>query len=432
MELSTTRTPDSNARSAMADIVCLIQDRPLSGVRILALEQMQALPNATQLLSRFGADVIKVEAPERGDSGRAAQPAAVVNPGDAPVGATFLRNNAGKRSIAVDLKDPRGRAVVLELATRVDVVAENLGPGRAERLGLAYDDVRAANRAAVYLSISGFGAAGDSPYATWPAYAAVAEAMSGIYEHARRAGHAPVVNPVGGLGDTGTGLYAVIGVLAALRHRDRTGQGQFVDVSMYDAMLAMCDIVTNFWSLGLRREPDRDLPNPVILDSFRARDGWLMLQVSRRHQFDRFADLLGRPEWKDDERLATPWGWAEHLEDIVRPAVEAWAGGLGKAEAARQLAEAGIAAAPCNTADDVVADPHVRAHHMLVEIPRFDDVAQPVLGAGNPVKLSAMPDQPSGRVPRLGEDTSAVLGELLGMDETAIKELRSAGVIGGQ
>jgi crotonobetainyl-CoA:carnitine CoA-transferase CaiB-like acyl-CoA transferase len=422
----------------MADIVCLIQDRdlpaegPLSGVRILSLEQMQALPNATQLLARFGADVIKVEAPARGDSGRAAQPAAVVNPGDAPVGATCLRNNGGKRSIAVDLKDARGRALILELAKHVDVVAENLGPGRAQRLGLAYDDIRAVNDAVIYLSISGFGAAGDSPYATWPAYAAVAGSMSGIYEHARRAGHAPVVNPVGGLGDTGTGLYGVIGVLTALRHRDRTGKGQLVDVSMFDAMLAICDIVTNFWSLGLRREPDSDLRNPVILDSFRARDGWLMLQVSRRHQFERFADLLGRPEWKDDERLATPWGWADHVEDIIRPAVEAWASGLDKAEAARQLAAAGIAAAPCNSADDVVVDPHVRAHRMLVEIPRFDGVEQPVLAAGNPVKLSAVPDEPSGQVPRLGEDTAEVLGELLGMDETAIKELRSAGVIGGQ
>ena len=135
--------------------------QPLSGVRILALEQMQALPNATQLLARLGADVIKVEAPERGDSGRAAQPAAVVNPGDAPVGATFLRNNSGKRSIAIDLKSDRGRKLVLELAERVDVVAENLGPGRAERLGLSYADLAAANPRVVYVSVSGFGAAGD-------------------------------------------------------------------------------------------------------------------------------------------------------------------------------------------------------------------------------------------------------------------------------
>jgi crotonobetainyl-CoA:carnitine CoA-transferase CaiB-like acyl-CoA transferase len=404
--------------------------QPLSGVRILALEQMQALPNATQLLARLGADVIKVEAPDRGDSGRAAQPAAVVNDGDVSVGATFLRNNSGKRSIAIDLKSERGRQLVLDLAGHVDVVAENLGPGRADRLGLSYADVSGANPAVVYLSISGFGATGDSPYATWPAYAAVAEAMSGIYEHARRAGQAPIVNPVGGLGDTGTGLFAVIGILAALRHRDRTGEGQFVDVSMFDAMLAMCDIVTNYWSMGVRRDPDSDLRSPVILDSFRAADGWLMLQVSRGHQFERFADLLGRPEWKDDERLATPWGWADHVDDMIRPAVEAWASTRSKMDAARELAEAGIAAAPCNGADDVVHDPHVLAHHMLVEIPRLDGVDQPVLAAGNPVKLSRMADAPSNRVPRLGEHTASVLGELLGLDGTAVEELRGAGVVG--
>ena len=138
-------------------------EKPLSGVRILSLEQMQALPNATQLLARLGAEVIKVESPDRGDSGRAAQPAAVVHPGEAAVGATFLRNNSGKRSIAIDLKSEQGRALVLRLAEHVDVVAENLGPGRAARLGLDYAAVAASNPRIVYLSISGFGAAGDSP-----------------------------------------------------------------------------------------------------------------------------------------------------------------------------------------------------------------------------------------------------------------------------
>jgi crotonobetainyl-CoA:carnitine CoA-transferase CaiB-like acyl-CoA transferase len=406
-------------------------ERPLDGVRILALEQMQALPNATQLLGRLGAEVIKVESPAGGDSGRGAQPAAVVNPGDVAVGATFLRNNSGKKSIVIDLKSDRGRALVLELAGTVDVVCENLGPGRAERLGLGYDAVSAANPRIVYLSISGFGASGDSPYTTWPAYAAVAEAMSGIYEHSRQAHRPPIVNPVGGLGDTGTGLYGVIGILAALRHRDRTGKGQFVDVSMFDAMLAICDIVTNFWSMGVRRDPDADLRNPVILDSFRASDGWLMLQVSRRHQFERFADLLDQSEWKTDERLATPWGWADHATDIIRPAVEKWAATRTKADAARELAEAGIAAAPCNAPADVVRDPHAASHHMLVAIPRTDGVEQPVLAAGNPVKMSLLPDHPAGHIPRLGEHTSSVLSDLLGLDEAAVESLRQAGVIGG-
>jgi len=400
-------------------------------VRILALEQMQALPNATQLLGRLGAEIIKVESPIGGDSGRGAQPAAVVNPGDVAVGATFLRNNSGKKSIAVNLKADRGRALILDLAKTVDVVCENLGPGRAERLGLGYDAVSAANPRIVYLSISGFGAGGDSPYTTWPAYAAVAEAMSGIYEHARQAHRAPIVNPVGGLGDTGTGLFGVIGILAALRHRDQTGRGQFVDVSMFDAMLAMCDIVTNFWSMGVRRDPDADLRNPVILDSFKASDGWLMLQVSRRHQFERFADLLGHGDWKTDERLATPWGWADHTTDIIRPAVEEWAASRTKLEAARELAEAGIAAAPCNSAEDVVRDRHAINHHMVVEIPRSDGIDQPVLAAGNPVKMSLLADHPEGHLPRLGEHTSSVLHDLLGLDDAAVESLRQDGVVAG-
>jgi crotonobetainyl-CoA:carnitine CoA-transferase CaiB-like acyl-CoA transferase len=404
---------------------------PLDGVRVLALEQMQALPNATQLLARLGAEVIKVESPDRGDSGRSAQPAAMVNPGEIAVGATFLRNNSGKKSIAIDFRTQQGRDLVLELSQHVDVVCENLGPGRAEKLGLGYAAVSTANPRIVYLSISGFGTKGDSPYAAWPAYASVAEAMSGIYEHSRRAHQPPVVNPVGGLGDTGTGLFGVIGVLAALRHRDRSGVGQFVDVSMFDALLSICDVVTNYWSMGVRREPDSELRNPAILDSFRAADGWLMLQVSRRHQFERFADLLGRPEWKDDDRLATAWGWADHFEDIIRPAVEAWTSGRTKLEAARTLAESGIAAAPCNSADDVVDDPHVRAHRMLVEIPRYDEVDQPVLVAGNPVKMSLLPDEPAGRLPRLGEHTGQILGDLLGLDRGALDELGRQGIVGG-
>ena len=148
--------------------------RPLDGVRILALEQMQALPFATQLLARLGADVIKVEMPGRGDSGRAAKPAIVRENGEA-VGATFVRNNLSKRSIAVDYTTDRGRQLVADLAAKVDVVCENLGPGRAEKFGLGYDDL--SNPRLVYVSITGFGSLDPSPYAKWPAYAGVTEAM---------------------------------------------------------------------------------------------------------------------------------------------------------------------------------------------------------------------------------------------------------------
>jgi len=400
--------------------------KPLEGVRVLAAEQMQALPYATQLLSRLGADVVKVENPRGGDSGRGSD-AGMASPTGERIGSTFLRNNLGKRSVGIDLKDPRGRDLFVELAGHFDVVAENFKAGTMARLGLGYDTLAARWPALIYVSVSGFGGADTSPYASWPAYASVAEAMSGIYEFKRAPGQPPVVSPVGALGDISSGLFATIGVLAALRHRERTGLGQEVDVAMYDAMLSMTDIVTNFWSLGMQPEPGKRLPG--IMSGFEAADGWFIMQVSREHQFARLAATVGHPEWVDDPRFATRQGWADHLDDVVRPAVDAWAGDKSKLDVCRELAEAGLAVGPCNSAEDVLADPHVAAHHMLVEVPRTDGVEQPYLVPGNPVKLSKMTEGPETRVPWLGEHTAAVLGDELGLSADELAELGAAGVI---
>jgi crotonobetainyl-CoA:carnitine CoA-transferase CaiB-like acyl-CoA transferase len=402
--------------------------RPLDGVTVLAIEQMQVLPFATQMLARLGADVIKVEPPGRGDSGRQSLPAITRANGES-LGATFLRNNLCKRSIAVDVTTERGRDLVLELAGKVDVVAENMGPGRADRLGLGWKDMAQRHPRLVYVSISGFGTLDPSPYEKWPAYAVVAEAMSGMYEYARQPHQPPIVNPLGGIGDSGTGLYALVGVLAALRHRDRTGQGQLVDIAMYDAMVNLLDLAFNYWSLGLRRDPDEPRRLPLILDSFKARDGWVVLQVARPHQFARLAALLGRDEWTTDERFAGT-GWFEQWEAAVRPALEAWAADKSTLDTAKTLAEAGLAAAPCYSGAQVGTDEHVVAHRMVVEIPRADGVEQPVWVAGNPIKMSKVPDGPDRDYPALGEHTDEVLADLLGMDEGTLAELRSQGVVG--
>jgi len=400
--------------------------KPLDGVRILAAEQMQALPFATQLLARLGAEVVKVENPVGGDSGRGSD-AGMAAPDGSRIGSTFLRNNLDKTSVGLDLKHPRGRELFLELAGGFDVVAENFKAGTMDRLGLGYDVVSARWPRLIYVSVSGFGRADGSPYSAWPAYASVAEAMSGIYEFKRAPGQPPVVSPVGALGDISSGLFATIGVLAALRHRERTGLGQEVDVAMYDAMLSMTDIVTNFWSLGMQPEPGKRLPG--IMSGFEAADGWFIMQVSREHQFARLAATVGHPEWVDDPRFATRQGWADHLDDVVRPAVDAWAGDKSKLDVCRELAEAGLAVGPCNSAEDVLADPHVAAHHMLVEVPRTDGVEQPYLVPGNPVKLSKMTEGPETRVPWLGEHTAAVLGDELGLSADELAELGVAGVI---
>ena len=399
--------------------------KPLDGVRILALEQMQALPYATQLLARLGADVVKVESVKGGDLGRGSQPG-ITDPDGRFVGATYLRNNLDKKSICVDLKAPEGKQLILDLAPKFDIVAENFKGGALSRMGLGYDDIAAVHPGVIYLSVSGFGNTVETPYDGWPAYAAVAEAMSGIYDYKLEPGRPPAVSPVGALGDIGTALFGTIGILAALRHRDRTGLGQYIDVAMFDAMVSMTDLVTNFWSLGLRPAPGQGLA--MVLDGFEASNGWFIIQVGREHEFERLANLVGKPEWLTDERLSTRAGWREHMDDILRPGVKEWAADKTNIEACKALADAGVAAGPCLTAQQVIDDPHVAARNMLMEIPRPEG-GDPVLTPGNPIKMSRVSEGPDVRMPWLGEHTNEVLAAELGLDDARIEQLRAEGVI---
>jgi formyl-CoA transferase len=196
---------------------------------------------------------------------------------------------------------------------------------------------------------------------------------------------------------------------------------------MLDAMVAMTDVVTNFWSMGVRPEPGKGLD--VISEGFRASDGYVVVQISREHQFAALAELVGHPEWNTDPRFETRAGWAPHLESMIRPAVDAWASRRTKLAAAAELTAVGIAAGPSNSAADVIADPHLAARNMLVEVPRTDGVETDVLVPGNPVKLSRVAEGPEVRVPWVGEHTDAVLRAELDLDDATIAKLRDAGVI---
>lgn len=398
--------------------------KPLEGVRVLAIEQMAALPFGTQLLARLGADVVKIEAPGTGDSGRGSLPA-VEDPDGRRVGATFLRNNLNKRSLAVNLKDPDGIALVLDLAPRFDIVCENFKAGTADRLGIGYDAVRAVHPSVVYLSVSGFGNDEASPHMHRAAYAAIVEGMSGIYEYKRLPHRPPIVNPVGALGDISSALFGVVGVLAALRHRDATGEGQYVDIAMLDATLAMTDLVTNFHSMGISGEADSAVG---IIETFAAGEGHFIVQVIREHQWEKLAEVTGNPQWLTDERLATREGWRDHLATVMRPDIERWAASMTNTAAVEALAAEGIAAGESYTSADIVADPHVAARHMLVAMdhPQGGD---PVLVPGNPVKLSRMAEGPETRVPWLGEHTDEILQAELGLEAGAVAELRERGVV---
>ncbi|MCG8592258.1 MAG: CoA transferase [Proteobacteria bacterium] len=401
--------------------------KPLGGVRILAVEQMQALPYATQLLAHLGAEVVKIEPREHGESGRASQPALTDDDGRR-VGATFLRNNLSKRSLALDLKHEAGRELFLRLVPHFDVVAENLRPGAMARLGLDYDSVAAAAPRVVYASISGFGHLDASPYAHWPAYAPVAEAMGGLYEPTRPPGDPPRVVPAGALGDNGSALFAAIGILAALRHREQTGLGQHVDVSMYDAMLALSEMVPQLWSLGAPAAW-ATAGSIGVVAGFAARDGYFVVSVFREHHFERLVRRIGHPEWASDPRFATREGWARETEPLLRPAIERWAADKTRLEACEALCAEGVAAGPSQTAEDLARDPHVAARGMLIEVPRPDG-GRPMLVVGNPVKLSRTAEGPVERFPRLGEHTDSVLQETLGLGPDEIRELREQGAIG--
>ena len=400
--------------------------RPLAGVRVLALEQMQALPFATQLLARLGATVVKVENPVGGDLGRGSLPA-MRDPYGRNVGATFLRNNLSKQSICIDLKSDAGRDLVLQLAPKFDIVAENFKGGALIKMGLGYDDIRRVHPGVIYLSISGFGNTVATPYSAWPAYAAVVESMSGLYDWYRPEGKPPTVSPVGALGDTASGVFGVVGILAALVQRQQTGLGQYIDVAMFDAMVSFADIVPNYASMG--EEAPHGAGQKMVLDGFESGVGWFVIQVGREPDFAKLARLVGHESWVDDPRFATRAGWREHIE-VIRSAVSQWASGMTNIEACHALAAAGVAAGPCLTAQQVMTDPHVAARNMLIRMPRTDGVEEPVITPGNPVKLSGSAEVAQTRVPWLGEHTDAVLTAELGLSADDLAALHADGVIG--
>jgi crotonobetainyl-CoA:carnitine CoA-transferase CaiB-like acyl-CoA transferase len=400
--------------------------KPLDGVRILALEQMQALPYATQLLARLGAEVVKVEHPKGGDLGRGSTPA-MTDPEGRSVGATFLRNNLNKRSICIDLKSPRGRDLVLRLAPRFDVVAENSKAGSMARLGLGYEDIAAVHPGVVYLSVSGFGNTVPSPYDAWPAFAPIVEAMSGIYDFKQQGDAPPLVAPVGALGDIGSALYAVIGVLAALRHRDATGRGQAIDMALLDTQVAMlANLGAGYLATGIAPERAGNAhQNIVPYQVFEVADGHLILAVGNDRQFAKFCAIAGRPELAQDERFARNAGRVSHRATLV-PLLAAVMKQRSRRDWLEALEAAHVPCGPINDLAEVFADPHVRSRGMTVDVPH--PLAGSVRLVASPIKLSATPVRYRSAPPLLGADTEAVLREL-GLAAAEIEELRAAGAI---
>ena len=399
--------------------------RPLDGIRVLAVEQMLSLPYATQLLGFLGADVVKVE-PLDGDGARASRPQ--LKAGTHEIGAVFVRGAAGKRSIAIDLKSARGKELLLGLIPHYDVVAENMRAGAFARLGFDFDSLVAAKPDVVLATISGYGQLGDSPYRHWPAFGPLVEAMSGLNMIGRDRGEDPIaLGSYGALGDIVAGIFATLGVLAAIRLRDLTGQPQHSDTAMLDASMVLMDAAPLIAASGLSQHTVTGAGSGLG-ETFAAKDGRLSVFVIREYMFARLAECIGHPEWVSDPAFARREQWADRLESDIRPAIESWASDKDKYAAADELARAGVAVSVVHDADDLLENEHVRLRNMLVEVAdRASGNTWPVVG--NPVKLASVDDTRQFQLPDLGEHTSDVLASELGLDPAEIQALVEAGVI---
>lgn len=385
--------------------------RPLEGIVIVDLTHFAAGPYCTMLLADAGARVIKVE-PPAGEIYRSEGPPLVA--ADARVAGSYqLRFNRHKESVVLDLKTRSGCGALEALTKRADVLVENFRPHTLDRLGLGYSRLRQLNERLIYATITGFGS-GDvdpSPLINWPALAIVAEAMGGVMDRIGDDGCGPHWTGVSA-GDLYAGALATSGILMALLHRDRTGVGQHVDISMVDAMASLNErAVMSYGVTGVAPRAGEE-HHLAPFGPFRTRDGHVVIGVIGDALWRRFCAAIGRPDLADDPRLADGIRRADHLESVLRPAIDDWLADRDKEAAAQALAEAGVPAAPVYDAGEVAESAHIKARRMLVDVELPGYGAFPVVAS--PIKLSADPTPASARVALLGEHTASVLAELDG------------------
>jgi crotonobetainyl-CoA:carnitine CoA-transferase CaiB-like acyl-CoA transferase len=400
---------------------------PLDGVRVLDFTLVLAGPYCTMLLADLGAEVTKVE-PLHGDITRHFGPYVLEDELRA-YGGYFQSVNRGKRSLAVDLKRPEGRDLMLRLVPGADVVVENFRPGVMDRLGLAYETLRQHNPKLVYASVRGFGdpRTGVSPYADWPAFDITAQAMGGFMGITGPVEGEPQKSGPG-VGDLFPATLAATGILAALHHAGRTGEGQYVDVAMYDSVLSLCERIVYQYSYAGHVPSRQGNTHPLLcpFDVFVASDGHVTIAAPTDNQWRRFCQIIGRPEVGTDERYATNSARVRHGEE-VRRIVSDWTGARTRAEITAALGGE-VPVAPVNGVGDIFADPHVKARDMLVEVDQPGS-PRPVTIAGSAIKLTATPSGVRGRAPLLGEHTDDILAGL-GLPAAEIARLRESDVLG--
>ena len=401
----------------------------LAGLRVLDLSRILAGPSATQLLADLGAEVIKIERPGAGDDTRGWGPPFVTDASgtDSGPSAYFLSANRGKHSVAVNIADPRGQALVQALAAQSDVLVENFKPGDLARYGLDAASLMAANPRLIYCSITGFGQTG--PNAQRAGYDFLVQGEGGLMSLTGTADGPPMKAGVG-IADLICGMYAATGILAAVAARHEMGLGQHIDLALMDAQVAMLvNQGVGFLTDG-KIPPRRGNDHPTIVPygTFPASDGTFILAIGNDTQFSRFAALAGAPGLSADPRFATNAARVRN-RDVLIPLVAALTAGQTAQHWLTQCDVQGIPAGPVNDLAQVFDSPQVAARGMTVAMTLPTGEAARLIG--NPLKMSATPVTYAKPPPALGADTGAVLSRHLGLTQTELSALMAAGVIDG-
>ncbi len=395
---------------------------PLSGLRVLDLTRVLAGPTCTQMLGDLGAEVIKIERPEAGDDTRGFAPPFVPNTKES---AYFVGVNRNKKSVTLDIAKPEGQAIIHKLLEHCDILVENFKVGALAKYGLGYEQLAKTHPRLIYCSITGFGQTG--PYAPRPGYDALIQAMGGVMSLTGEPNGSPqkVGVPVA---DLFAGLYGCIGILAAVNHRNSTGQGQQIDIGMLDTHVAwLANQGMNYLATG--ENPARlgnQHPNIAPYQEFPTKDGYLILAVGNDPTFERFCKAFGQEALLADPRFATNPIRVQNRQlvtDTLTPVMKS----KTTAEWIDALEALKIGCGPINTLEQVFADPHVQAREMVVEMAHGSGETVKVIA--NPVKLSATPPSYRSAPPMLGEHTEDVLASVLKMSASDIATLKEKGIL---
>ncbi|MCL5959286.1 MAG: CoA transferase [Chloroflexi bacterium] len=394
--------------------------QPLEDVRVVDLSRVLAGPYCTMMLGDLGAEVVKIEMPGCGDDTRQWGP-----PWAGGESAYYLFVNRNKKSVTLNLKNPKAREILLRLIERGDILVENFKAGTMEKLGLGYDRLKEINPGLVYCSITGYGQ--DGPYANRPGYDFIIQAQGGIMSVTGEAEGEPMKVGVA-IVDVTAGLYAASAVLAALRYREKTGQGQRIDISLLEAQLGwLANVASNYLvSKELPKRYGNAHPNVVPYETFKARDIHIAVGVGNDTQYRRFCVMAGCEHLADDARFGRNPKRIENRKELI-PLLQEVFGQRDADEWLSLLVEAGIPCAPINTLDRVFSDPQVLYRKMV------EKVQHPTAGevelVASPLKLVDTPPVTRHHPPLLGENTEEILTRLLNYTREQIQDLRAEGAV---